>query len=292
MGILGRIVAPVRQARSAVGGVVGLVVEGVSGRLSRLSGAATGNGRPALPSPAELRVGELATGAPDSVAEVVGRLAAIYDVARGSPRGETDGIACFTHLYRTITANVLLWLEEGRFQNSEFLAMLDLEFAGRYFQALRCYAFDRPSTPMCWRVLFDNRSRDRISRLHFAAAGVNAHINFDLALALISTCERLGVELGGPGQRDDYLSVNQIFAANTLDLRDSFETTEDSALTDAVEKFFDDFCIIFTRQVAWDDAVRLWPHRRDAVRTAAQTRLLDDRASVLGRAMLVNPFLR
>ncbi|MGH3900742.1 MAG: DUF5995 family protein [Pseudonocardiaceae bacterium] len=132
----------------------------------------------------------------------------------------------------------------------------------------------------------------RISRLHFAVAGVNAHINFDLALAVVSTCVRLGVDFGVGDQRNDYLGVNQIFAANTLQLSEKFEAEEDPDLVDAMEKLFDDFAIVATREAAWNDAERLWPHRLDATRMAQETWLLDLRASVLGKGMLANPLLR
>lgn len=291
MGLLNRILVPVRQIRGLAGIAVGRVADGISGPVSLLWRNES-NGVVAPSSPVEKKIGELATGAPQSVRDVVDRLTAIHELASGSPRGEADGIACFSLLYRTITANVLRWLDEGKFQDSEFLATLDLEFAERYFSALRAYAFDRPSTPACWRVLFDSRGEERISRLHFATVGVNAHINFDLAFSLISTCQRLGVELGADRQHEDYLGVNKIFAANTRDLRDEFESEEDSALVDAMEKFIDDFAIKLTRELAWKDAIRLWPHRLDAIRMAAEQRLVDERAVTLGRAMLENPFLR
>ncbi len=264
-----------------------------TGTSRQISTLVRNSRRDAVPRPSriELQIGEAASGAPTSVAEVVKRLEVIYELAKTSPRGEADGIACFTHLYQVITENVLRWLDEGRFKNSDFLETLDLEFAQRYFQALRAYVFDRPSTPMSWRVVFDNRSDARISRLHFAAAGVNAHINFDLALAVVSTCERLGVEFGDGDQHDDYLSVNQIFAANTLELREKFETANDPELVDAVEKLFDDFAVVSTRELAWRDAERMWPHRLDTPRMAQETWLLDQRAALLGKGMLANPLL-
>ncbi|MGH3884191.1 MAG: DUF5995 family protein, partial [Pseudonocardiaceae bacterium] len=269
--------------------ILGWLAGELSGRLCRLLGK---DHRPTHPSPLELQIGVAASGKPATVPEVITKLGTIHELAKTSPQGEADGIACFTSLYRTITANVLRWIEEERFENSEYPATLDLEFAERYFQALRSYAFDRPATPRSWRVLFDNRSDTRISRLHFAVAGINAHINFDLALAVVSTCARLGVDFGEGDQRKDYLGVNQIFAANTFQLRDEFEAEEDPELVDAVEKLFDDFAIVATREVAWNDAARLWPHRLDATRMAEETWLLDLRAAVLGKGMLANPLLR
>ena len=284
MGLVGLAMLPVRMALDVVGWLAGVVSEQVCKLLDK--------DRPDSPSALELQIGAAARGKPTTVEEVITKLDTILALARTSPRGEADGIACFTTLYRTITANVLRWLEEGRFEDSEYLATLDLEFAERYLQALRCYAFDRPATPRSWRVLFDNRSDQRISRLHFAAAGVNAHINFDLALACVSTCARLGVEFGDGDQRKDYLGLNQIFALNTFQLREHFEAEEDPALVDAVEKLFDDFAIAATREVAWRDAERLWPHRHDSTRMAQESWLLDQRAALLGKGLLANPLLR
>lgn len=290
-GWAGSVWGPIRQVVEAGGQVADRLTGGMAGRIYRQLGIDRWFPSPD-PSPIELQIGEVARGKPATVPEVVSRLDAIYALARNSPRGEDDGIASFTSLYRTITANVLSWLQEGKFMDSEYLATLDVEFAERYLQALRSYAFDRAATPLCWRVLFDNRSVTSISPLHYAAAGVNAHINFDLTFATINTCVRLGVEFGAGDQYKDYRGVNDIFAANTLDLRDRFETEYDPAEVDAVEKLFDDLSIVATREVAWKEAERLWPHRFDADRIARETRLIDVRAAVLGKGILADPFLR
>lgn len=290
-GWAGSVLGPIRDAVGVGGQVVDRLTGGMAGRICRRLGIDGWFPSPD-PSPIELQIGEVARGKPATVPEVLARLDAIYALARTSPRGEADGIASFTSLYRTITANVLRWLQEGKFLSSEYLATLDVEFAERYLQALRSYAFDRAATPLCWRVLFDNRSMTRITPLHYVAAGVNAHINFDLTFATISTCVRLGVEFGAGDQHEDYRGVNDIFAANTLDLRDKFETEYDPAEVDAVEELFDDLAIVATREAAWKEAERLWPHRFDADRMAEETRLIDLRAAVLGKGMLANPFLR
>ena len=46
-----------------------------------------------------------------------------------------------------------------------------------------------------------------------AAAGVNAHINFDLPFALVTTFDHLGSDPVDDGeQHHDYLQINNIFA--------------------------------------------------------------------------------
>ncbi|HEX2300798.1 MAG TPA: DUF5995 family protein [Pseudonocardiaceae bacterium] len=290
-GWAGSVLGSIRQVVGAGVQIADRQTGGIVGRICRRLGIE--DWFPSTdPSQIELQIGEVARGKPASVPEVVARLDVIFELAKTSPRGEDDGIAAFTSLYRTITANVLRWLQEGKFADSEYLARLDIEFAERYLQALRSYAFDRAATPLCWRVLFDNRSVRRISPLHYAAAGVNAHINFDLAFATISTCIGLGVEFGAGEQYEAYLGVNDIFAANTLELRDRFEAEYDPAQVDAVEKLFDDLAIVAGREIAWKEAERIWPHRLDDDRMAEETRSMDLRAAVLGKGMLANPFLQ
>jgi hypothetical protein len=40
--------------------------------------------------------------------------------------------------------------------------------------------------PRCWAVLFDHRDEQTVKHPNFAA-GVNAHVNFDLTFALLET---------------------------------------------------------------------------------------------------------
>ncbi len=49
--------------------------------------------------------------------------------------------------------------------------------------------------------------------VQLAGAGVNAHINFDLAVATVDTGRELG-DADLAGRRDDYDKVNDVFAEN------------------------------------------------------------------------------
>ena len=53
---------------------------------------------------------------------------------------------------------------------------------------------DQPanSTPAVGRRLFDRRRQAAIARIQFALAGINAHINHDLPLAIVATCQATG----------------------------------------------------------------------------------------------------
>jgi len=134
------------------------------------------------------------TGPPvESIDEVIDRLEQIQAYAEAQePRGQHDGVACFSYLYHRITKRVLEGIDSGRFDDCQFVNLLDVVFANRYLAALRASVLSPDDVPDAWAVLFQRRSHRHITGLQFAAAGVNAHVNFDLAVAVADTCAQLG----------------------------------------------------------------------------------------------------
>ena len=64
-----------------------------------------------------------------------------------------------------------------------------------------------------------------IAPLQFAIAGMNAHINHDLAVALVSTCDERGVSLDeGTPQHRDYLAVNKTLERVEGEIKARFAT--------------------------------------------------------------------
>ena len=45
-----------------------------------------------------------------------------------------------------------------------------------------------PAMPTAWQPLFERRADPGIEPIQFALAGMNAHINHDLPLAVVATC--------------------------------------------------------------------------------------------------------
>jgi hypothetical protein len=170
----------------------------------------------------------------------------------------------------------------------EFLEMLDVEFAKRYFRALDLWNRNDADTPDVWEVLFRRASDLSMSELIAAMLGVNAHINHDLALALISTWEQLGPpkdETVAP----DYLLVNKIFYEEIKPLRRGFSDDWQMAL-DRMVGPLDDWSqrilVKVTRARAWDQALRLWPLRDDPADFEVARQLMDRAASLLGEWMI------
>jgi Family of unknown function (DUF5995) len=221
-----------------------------------------------------------------SIPEVAKRLGEIHDYAlRTTTAGDHDGIVCFTSLYKTITETV----NDVRYEDRDFLVRLDLEFARRYFDALGRYAADRATAPGPWRILFDTRSHPDIERVQFAAAGVNAHVNYDLAAALLATWQDFPPN---DARRRDYEKVNGVFRQHMDELRNRFDapfgsTAEDRSTLDRLSNLICDLLVRGCRDEAWDDAADVWRSRdRDAAR-ARMLRHLDGGVTLLGRALLL-----
>src|SRR5205807_2623930 len=100
------------------------------------------------------------TGPVDTVAEVIKRLEEIQTYAEfHEVRGQHDGVACFTYLYHRITTRVLEGIHSGRFDDGEFVNLLDVVFANRYLTALRASVLSPADVPDAWEVLFQRRAQ-------------------------------------------------------------------------------------------------------------------------------------
>lgn len=236
-----------------------------------------------------------------TVEDVVAALRAIRDQAAEDIRApKIDGISCFSRLYATITENVLATLDGTHptrsFADEAFLTRLDIEFARRYLAAIVAYERRDGTVPECWKVLFDHRRDQSIGHVNFAACGVNAHVNLDLALALLATWEDFPPT---PARRADYDRVNDIFAEEMDDLREDFDAflagTREGGLLDRLGNSLSDLLVRTTRGLAWEAAERVWAHRADPAayrrELAAETARLDNAAQALGRMVLHAPDL-
>ena len=95
-----------------------------------------------------------------------------------------------------------------------WLTRLDVVFAQFYFTAILNWLNDPANVPSSWKALFEARFRPGIERIQFALAGMNAHINHDLALALLQTDAELNLTPGKTSpEYDDFERVNGILEA-------------------------------------------------------------------------------
>jgi hypothetical protein len=226
---------------------------------------------------------------PTTVAEVVARMEAI-----ASPLPRADGIACFTRLYLAVTQGVEVRLAGTVFQDPRYLERLDVEFADLFFDALDAFLRDPGTTPHAWLPLFQSRSQRGIAPLQFALAGMNAHINRDLPVALVSTCRELGIGLEeGSPQHHDFETVNTLLAATETQVKQQYVTGWLRTLDRLVHRLdrLDDVVAMWdvgrARDAAWTNAEALWAIRDDADLAQAYLDSLDRMVGFAGRGLLV-----
>jgi len=142
--------------------------------------------------------------APATIDDVIQRMESIDRLLPGD-----DGLKWFNRLYLFVTNDVKLHHSNDVWKNAPWLMRLDVLFARLYFAAITDAVGQSSATPKSWQALFESRRQKRIDRIQFALAGMNAHINHDLALALTQVAEEFH---RSPGQKspehDDYERVN------------------------------------------------------------------------------------
>ena len=211
----------------------------------------------------------LAARRPTAVAEVVDVLGRIRDIAdRLEGDATRDGIACFADLYHTITSDVLAAWEAGHlFRTGRFIVELDLAFAQRYLDALHAHLAGQ-RTPACWELTFARRQERGVEPWQFAVAGVNAHVNFDLAFALLDVWERNPDDplATTDEQYADYRAINTIFGNRMDQLCEDNDVPwtrwgPDGGILDRLGNLVGDVLVVGTRDFAWVQAERWWRHR-------------------------------
>jgi hypothetical protein len=241
--------------------------------------------------PVHQDMNNLLTGHPDDVPAVVDQLTKLQDIVeRVPPLLGGNPLADFNRLYLTITTSVLERLYAGRFADPAFLSRLDVEFAARYFDALRAWSEASACCPRVWAVLLGRMAGPDCRPLPSAAAGVNAHINFDLPFALVTTFDHLGTDpIDDSDQHHDYLQINEIFAEAIPELRRGY-LEKWQLLIDTLNGDLDDWwqgeIVEYTRNVAWRNAQKLWTIRHDLPGTAKERQRLDGSATSLSRLLL------
>jgi hypothetical protein len=226
---------------------------------------------------------------PSSVPEVVERLRSIEESS-----SSRDGVACFARLYRAVTEAVGSQLSAAGFVDSGFVEQLDLCFAGLFFSAFATFQADPAATPAAWIPLFESRARRGIAPLQFALAGMNAHINRDLPVALVTTCEQAGIDLGQcPKEHADFERVNTLLDQVEVELKRSYLTGWLAALDRIVHRVgrLDDVIAMWdvakAREAAWTTGQTLWAIRGEPVLSTAFLDSLDSSVGLASRGLLI-----
>ena len=221
--------------------------------------------------------------------EVIRRLRAVEASAPSS-----DGVVCFARLYREVTEGVGAELTQRSFADARFLEALDVRFADLFFTALHSYEHEPAHTPPAWAPLFAQRSRRGIAPLQFALAGMNAHINRDLPVALVATCRELGLDLRESSrEHGDFERVDALLAEVETRVKGSYLTGWLAWLDRLVHRLrrIDDVVAMWdvdrARDAAWTNAQALWALGDEPPLASDYLLALDRMVGLASRGLLV-----
>jgi hypothetical protein len=220
---------------------------------------------------------------PQSIPGVLGLLQTINNTC-----DDADGLKWFNWLYLQVTQAVEDRVVAGSFNDPAWLSELDVQFAKLYFDALYA-ALSGVPCPGCWQAMLSCRNQNKIARIQFALAGMNAHINHDLPLAILATCKAKNTApQHGTMQYKDYTAINGTLdslidvAKQTLNVRllgDPLPTI--SHLEDLVAAWDLDAA----REIAWNNAEGLWQDAPFAATIRMDT--IDGLTTVIAKSLLV-----
>lgn len=145
---------------------------------------------------------------PATIADV---LATMQRMDNLLPNG--DGLKWFNLLYMQVTEEVDRNPPPNGWKDPAWLTRLDVIFAQFYLAAISAWVNNSANVPRSWKALFEARFRPGVERIQFALAGMNAHINHDLPLALLQTDTDLHLMPGKTSpEHDDFEYVNELLA--------------------------------------------------------------------------------
>jgi hypothetical protein len=197
--------------------------------------------------------------APDApVVSVAAAIARMEAIAAALPAA--DGLACFNRMYLDVTQQVNSQLGQGFFADPAFMTQLDVAFANLYFAAAGTAGIPA-AVPLAWRPLAARRAVAGIEPVQFALAGMNAHINHDLPLA-VGTAPEAGPHFA------DYQKVDQVLDAAEQSIRQSFESATELAADRhlaAVASLIATWTITSARDLAWNNCLLLWAVRDNPI---------------------------
>ena len=195
----------------------------------------------------------------------------------------TDGVACFARFYRELTAALRIELALCFLADAPFCERLDAILANLFFDTLEASVRHAASAPAAWRPLLTARSRRGVAPMQFALAGMNAHVNRDLPLALVAASEEVEVELRrGSPQHVDFERVSGLLVRVEAHVRASRVRRFDRI--DDVVAMWD---LRRAREAAWTNAETLWSLRSDADLRGEFARVLDRMVGFAARGLLV-----
>ncbi|MEO5680475.1 MAG: DUF5995 family protein, partial [Acidimicrobiales bacterium] len=138
------------------------------------------------------------------IADVAARLAA-------QARASDDALGYFAAMYTRVTGHIGDGITAGSFRDAERMDLFATTFAGRYLDAMG----SGPARPRCWQATIDVAGDRHLIILQHLLLGINAHVNHDLPLAVVTVAEATG-DL--QAVKPDFDAVNDLLGAMVSEL--------------------------------------------------------------------------
>jgi hypothetical protein len=135
----------------------------------------------------------------------------------------SDLRSIFLSCYTMMTRNMLSCIHDGKFHDPDWVNGLLEHFAGYYFAALDNHEINAHECPAVWRETFSATQNSKTRAIQHLLLGVNAHINYDLVLAL---CDVLESEWGDLSleerakRYEDHCRINNVIAKTIDEVQD------------------------------------------------------------------------
>ena len=148
----------------------------------------------------------------DDVAALVTRMA---DLLRTLEEGHDPG-RFFLGTYLRTTRAVAAAIGAGAFEDADWVARWDVDFAGRYLDALDAFRSDA-DVPTPWRLAFG--AKPGLPPEAHVLLGMNAHINFDLPQSLVAMIppEDFAVPAVLARRRRDHERIDDVLASRVAE---------------------------------------------------------------------------
>ena len=193
----------------------------------------------------------------------------------------------FLDCYMRMTRNMLTAIEQGRFDDAQWVTRLLHHFAGYYFDAVD--ACERAADePPVWAHALQASASPRTTVLQNLLLGINAHINYDLVLALSDVLAPEWESASDAVKRrryHDHSLVNRIIAETVDEVQDEVVERHSPAM-DLVDKMagpIDEWAaswfIGVWREEVWQNAIEMTSccaqHDREDLRRRVELKAME-----------------
>ncbi len=210
--------------------------------------------------------------------------------------GMQDRRAIFLNCYALMTQNMFAALGEGRFRDPAWVVRLLSRFSDYYFAALEAYERQDTAIPTVWQLAHDAAAQSHLFSAQHLFLGVNAHINYDLALTVVELLGPIWPTLS-PEQRQlyqqDFDHVNVIIKETTDQVQDEVLERHDRIMawmdlvSGPLDEWFIGWLITGWRDEVWQRAVAMMACADAAAQESLRLEL--EKASLVrGRRILLN----